>query len=263
MTKDTGRDDKTDFTPLRDLRRCITFLTRLPLPGTTTEMAGPLAEGAWAFPLAGLVVSVPAAVVYAIAVSLGLASLPAAVLCIACMVALSGALHEDGLADVADGFGGGGNRERKLAIMRDSRIGAYGVVVLVLSLAARITAIAAIASPAAVTGAVIAAAALSRATMTGAMYALPAARSDGLGAGAGKPSARIVIASLTLGFVIALAALDWKGADTALVAAVLGGGAVAFLARRQIGGHTGDVLGAVQQAAEIAILLSLAALMAS
>ncbi|MHA1108434.1 MAG: adenosylcobinamide-GDP ribazoletransferase [Alphaproteobacteria bacterium] len=249
-------------TALNELRHGLMFLTRLPLPGAAVENPAPLAKSAWAFPLAGLVVAVPAAVIYALTTSLGLSPLPASVLCLACMVALSGALHEDGLADLADGFGGGADREQKLEIMRDSRIGAFGVVALALTLAARIAAIAAIADAALVTGAVIAAAALSRASMACVMYALPAARDDGLGKGAGKPAGRAVIAAVTLAFVIALAALDWKGADAALAAAFIGAGAVALLARRQIGGHTGDVLGAAQQMAEIAILLTLAALMA-
>ncbi len=251
------------FTPLRQLRHGLMFLTRLPLPRHMDETPGALAESAWAFPVAGLVVAVPAAAIYALGATLGLSPLPAAVLCLACMVALSGALHEDGLADVADGFGGGADRARKLEIMRDSRIGAFGVVALVLSLAARIAAIASIADAALVTGAVIAAAALSRASMVCVMYALPAAREDGLGKAAGKPAGRAVIAAVTLAFIIALAALDWKGADAALVAALIGAGAVAVLARRQIGGHSGDVLGAAQQMAEVAILLTLAALMAA
>ncbi len=263
---DTGRDgdDDTGDGPsvVGDLRRCILFLTRLPLPGQRAVEPAPLAKCAWAFPVAGLVAAVPAAAVYGLAATAGLPPLPAAILCVACMVALTGALHEDGLADVADGFGGGGNKAEKLEIMRDSRIGGFGVIALTLCLAARITAIAAIAGPAAVTGAVIAAAVTSRAAMAGVLYALPPARTGGPGAAAGKPTARCVAMAVVLAFAISLAALDWIGADLAIVAALLVGGAVALLARRQVGGHTGDVLGAVQQAAEVAILLTLAAVMA-
>ncbi len=246
---------------LDDLRRCILFLTRLPLPGRPMVEPAPLARCAWAFPIAGLVAAVPAAAVYGLAAGAGLPPLPAAILCVACMVALTGALHEDGLADVADGFGGGNNKAEKLEIMRDSRVGAFGVIALVLCLAARIAAIAAIAGPASVTGAVIAAAVTSRAAMAAVLYALPAARSGGLGAGAGKPTRRGVAIAVVLAFAMSLAALDWVGADLAIVAALLAGGWVAWLARRQVGGHTGDVLGAVQQAAEVAILLTLAAIM--
>ncbi len=262
MAMDSDSDAGDGPVILADLRRCILFLTRIPLPGKRTVAAAPLAQCVWAFPVAGLVAAVPAAAVYGLAAYAGLPSLPAAILCVACMVALTGALHEDGLADVADGFGGGADKAAKLDIMRDSRVGAFGVIVLTLSIAARIAAIAALADPVAVTGAVIAAAAASRAAMAGALFALPAARDGGLGAGAGKPGARGVVMAVTLAFAISLAALDWRGADAAMVAAMAAGGAVAWLARRQVGGHTGDVLGAVQQAAEIAILLTLAAVMA-
>lgn len=271
MDSDTRSDPQIQTPVLGALRHAIMFLTRLRLPGGEPgsgpggeiDAPPPLGQSAWAFPLAGLVVAVPAAALYGLGIHFGLAAWPSAVLCVACMVALTGALHEDGLADTVDGFGGGADIPAKLEIMRDSRIGTFGVVALVLSLVARIAAIAAIADSAMVAGAVIAAAAASRAAMTMVLYALPAARGDGLGAAAGKPGGRGVVAAATLAFAVALAALDWQGADIAAVAALAGGGAVALFARRQLGGHTGDVLGAVQQAAEIAVLLALAAFMAS
>lgn len=261
---DTDRYKAYGAALLGDLRRCLVFLTRLPLPAPQQDEGPPppLARSVWAFPVVGVITAFAAGAVYAAAASAGLPPFAASVLCIAALVALTGALHEDGLADVADGFGGGGDREAKLEIMRDSRIGTYGVVALALALALRIAAVAAIAGPASVAVAVIAAAAASRAAMAAVLYALPAARRDGLGAGAGRPDARGVAIAAALAFAVSLAGLGWDGAALAMVAAAAGGGTVAYIASRQVGGHTGDVLGAVQQAAEIAVLLVLAAVMA-
>ena len=123
----------------------IHFLTRLPLPrheaaaapgATAAAGAGAtganLAQAAWAFPLSGFVVGLIAAITYAVADKLVLATWPAAALTLLATLLVTGALHEDGLADTADGFGGGDTRDQKLAIMRDSRIGTYGVCALII-----------------------------------------------------------------------------------------------------------------------------------
>ena len=133
----------------REIGASIAFLTRLPLPraapvGGTAHGEAELAQAVWAFPLAGLVVGVFGAGVYALALRLGLTSWPAAGLAVTTTLLLTGALHEDGLADTADGFGGGRTREDVLRIMRDHAIGAYGAVAIGLTLALKIAAIAAL-----------------------------------------------------------------------------------------------------------------------
>jgi len=117
-----------------ELKASLAFCTWLPFGRATAQPAKPLANAAWALPVAGFIIGLIGALVYALAHRLGLPAWPAATLSVAATLFITGALHEDGLADTADGFGGGTTREQKLDIMRDSRTGAYGVCALVLSL---------------------------------------------------------------------------------------------------------------------------------
>jgi adenosylcobinamide-GDP ribazoletransferase len=165
-------------------------------------------------------------------------------------------LHEDGLADTADGFCGGRDREEKLAILRDSRQGTYGVLAIVLSVLLRTAALAAIGDVIHAGLALIAAHAASRAALPAAMIGLTPARHDGLGAMAGTPRAGGAIAAALIGAATALAALGPVRGAIALCLAGVMVFATVELARRQIGGHTGDVLGAFQQVGEIVILLA-------
>ena len=116
----------------------------------------------WAFPVVGAVVGAIGGAVFWVCARLGMPPGVAAVWTLASMLLVTGALHEDGLADFADGLGGGRTRERKLEIMRDSRIGTFGGLALMLSLAARGTALATLAQPVRVVVALIVAAALGR-----------------------------------------------------------------------------------------------------
>src|SRR5262249_12873429 len=148
---------------------------------------GEVARASWALPLAGLLIGLAGGAIYFLAHSVGLTAGPAAALALATTVLLTGALHEDGLADTADGVGGGRTRDRKLEIMRDSRIGAYGACALFLSLIIRWSALAAIANPQAVLVTLCVAHAASRASLPAFMRLVPLARTDGLAAGAGQP----------------------------------------------------------------------------
>src|SRR5215472_11641834 len=139
-----------------ELNASILFLTRLRYGPAATAGGAAIAQGAWAFPIAGLIVGAIGALVYWLAHRLGLPPLPCAALSVAATMLVTGCLHEDGLADTIDGFGGGGTREQKLDIMRDSRIGTYGVCALVLSVLLRASALANL-SPALVVPALIAA----------------------------------------------------------------------------------------------------------
>lgn len=261
---------------LGDLRLALMLLTRLPLP--TCEPEGPedsaVARAAWIFPVVGLLVGAAGGGIFMLASHLGLGMASAALLAMGTQVLLTGALHEDGLADTADGFGGGRTRERKLEIMRDSRIGTYGVVALVLILSLRFTALQDIASNllsisdeldeaagqnSAVIIALIAAGALSRAAMAFVWYLLPPARSDGLAAGSGTVSFGSAVAAAIIAILIAFAALPGFAFIIACAAAALLALTVAALAQWQIRGHTGDVLGTAQQIAEVGVLLAIGA----
>jgi adenosylcobinamide-GDP ribazoletransferase len=243
-----------------DLKIGILFCTRLPLVHAAPIATGDLARASWAFPVAGALVGGAGAFVYWVAFAVGLSSPPAAALALAATLAVTGCLHEDGLADTADGFGGGRDRAGKLHIMRDSRIGTYGVCALVLSLILRWSALAAIARPASVAASLLAAHVAARAVLPGFMRLVPAARPDGLSADAGRPPPQAAAAAAVLGAAALWFVLGPVTGMVALVLVVAAGGAMASLSLRQIGGQTGDVLGAVEQVGEIVILLAAAAL---
>jgi adenosylcobinamide-GDP ribazoletransferase len=238
---------------LADTALCLLFFTRLPLPAIDLH-GRRLAEAIWAAPLAGLGVAILGGIVYAVAANLGLAAGPAAALTLAATMLATGCLHEDGLSDVADGFGGGATRERKLEIMRDSRIGAYGACALALAVLMRWSALSEFHTAGQVLAALIAAHAASRGLAGAFMHLLPPARGDGLSHDAGAVSAETAIAGAAIG-ALALLVLGPGGAVASLI--LLGLIFLAFraLCRRQIGGQTGDTVGALQQLAEIAILL--------
>ncbi|MGH7031285.1 MAG: adenosylcobinamide-GDP ribazoletransferase [Stellaceae bacterium] len=236
----------------------VAFLTRVPLAAPAKE-DWRLADSVWAFPLVGGGIGAIAAFAFLAGELLGLGDGAAALLAVLAGICVTGALHEDGLADTADGFFGGGDRGSRLAIMRDSRHGTFGVLALVLSVALRAAAIAHTGEAIYAGLALIAAHAVSRALLPAVMRALAPARADGLGAEAGRPSPAPLIVALAIGILIALAALGPVLGLAAFAVSAAAVGAVAVLARRLIGGYTGDVLGASQQVAEIVMLLAAAA----
>ena len=238
-----------------ELKASILFLTRLrygpakPVGGRSIALAG------WAFPIAGLVVGLIGALVYLLASRAGLPAWPAAALTVAATMAVTGALHEDGLADTADGFGGGNTRERKLEIMRDSRTGAYGVCALALSILLRVSALASLSAPGPVALALIAAHGAARAIMPVFMFFVPPARSDGLAAAAGQPARESTVAAAVLALLILVFCLGLVAGFAALILLAIVAAVLGWLSLAQIDGQTGDVLGAVEQVSEIAVLL--------
>lgn len=234
------------------------FLTRLPMR-VTSDDAPPIGTVAWAFPLVGLGLGLASGLVYSIGVGIGLSAWLAAAIAIAAQIGMTGALHEDGLADVADGFGGGHDPLSKLSIMRDSRIGAYGVLALILALAARIGALAALADGATVIAALMVSGAASRTGMATLMRTLPPAREDGLGHESGQPDSDALMIAFIVTIVASILLLGVGGGIAALIGAGAGALWIGWLARRQIGGQTGDVFGACQQTAEIACLCAIVA----
>jgi adenosylcobinamide-GDP ribazoletransferase len=224
-------------------------------PGDSSAPAATdLGRSLRAWPLVGLAVGCAGAIGFIILRELGLGSAVAAIAAIAMTVGATGALHEDGLADFADGLGGRDADER-LSIMRDSRIGAYGILALLLCLGLRAAALAEIATPGHAAAALIATEIAARGLTPLLLLYLSPARADGLGASLGTPSQETIATSAG---IAVLAALILIGPFAGLVALAAGAGAVfaiGSLARRRLGGYTGDVFGAAEQAAATMILL--------
>lgn len=242
---------------LRDVYVSVVFLTRLPAPGWTAAARHSLSSAMWAFPVAGALVAIVAGIVFAVFDAVGFPVAVSALMAVAASVIVTGGLHEDGVSDLADGVWGGTSPDGRLAIMSDSRIGAFGALALIVSVAARAAAIAALAEPLLVLGGLIAAGALSRAMMPAVMAFGKPAKPTGLGASAGKPDMPVWAGGLALGAALALVAAP-GGWLAALVAAAAGAALVGWFARRNLGGYTGDVLGGVQQVAEIFALALIA-----
>ncbi|MSU88371.1 adenosylcobinamide-GDP ribazoletransferase [Rhodobacteraceae bacterium 2CG4] len=234
----------------------LRFLTRLPVPaGGIGDWS--LARAARWFPLAGLVVGVLAGAAWWLASAIGLPPLAAAGLALTVQALLTGGLHEDGLADLADGLGSGAGRARALEIMRDSRIGAHGALALGLSLLLRTAALAALA-PAAGLAALAIANILSRAAISLSLGTLPYARPAGLAQDGRDHDPRALALTVGLACVAALLLGGLTGV-LAIAAAAIGWAAISWRLVRSLGGHTGDGLGATEQVVQAAVLLVLAA----
>jgi adenosylcobinamide-GDP ribazoletransferase len=250
MTPISGRwlEDRTE-----EFKASLAFCTRLPLASLQSPKG--IANAAWAFPVIGLIIGLIGALVYVLAHRLGVPAWPAATLSVAATLVVTGALHEDGLADTADGFGGGDSRQSKLDIMRDSRTGAYGVCALVLALLLRVGTLASFSDAYAVVWALIASHSAARATMVTLMWLLPPARGDGLSFAAGAPPGQGVAAAAVIALVVLLLCLHPARGFIAALVLIATIALMAWLAMRQIDGQTGDVLGATEQVGEIAVLL--------
>ncbi len=235
------------------------LLTRLPVGRLGGAGRPDLARSVWAFPVVGIVVGLLGGLAYWVPHRLHVPSFLSAAWVYVAILAATGAFHEDGLADSADGFGGGGTRQRKLEIMRDSRIGTYGAVALGLSLLIRIGAVAALEQPHPVLVALVAAAVAGRAGIIVPLLLLPPARADGMAAGLRDIPRWSTMLGLGLAGVVLLVLLPIGSAFSVAIAALVVSGGVAGLARRQIGGHSGDVLGAVEVIVECVTLTVLAA----
>ncbi len=243
---------------VRDLKVAAIFFTRVPIAHAGRLTLADLARAWRCVPLVGAAIGAAGGVVFAIAHLLGLPPLAAALLALATTALVTGALHEDGLSDFADALGGRDAAQR-LDIMRDSRIGAFGALALIFSVGLRAAALASMAEPGEGFLALVAAHALSRAALPAVMTALPAARRDGLGADTGAPERPALALALGVAAVLALAALGIGPGVAAMLAGCMAAMAITGMARRLVGGYTGDILGAVQQAAETAILLAITA----
>jgi len=244
---------------LRLFFTALQFFTRLPIPGWVGFDPAWLNQASRYFPLVGLVVAAITGATYA-AASLLLPAPVAVILSTAAGIYATGAFHEDGFADMCDGFGGGMTPERVLEIMKDSRIGAYGTIGTICLLALKLTTLSML-PPLATIGALFVAHPLSRLMATSLIWRLDYARAEGKA----KPlaqkmsGAEFLIAAVTAILpalaVVALHWLTWSALSAGVGLAVI---ATIWLARkfvRRIGGYTGDCLGAVQQVSEVMFYL--------
>lgn len=244
---------------ITDFTASLAFCTRLPLVHSAFAEGTDIARASWAFPLVGAGVGLLGGLVCWLAASMGLHPFLSGVLALGTTMFATGCLHEDGLADTADGMGGGATPQRKMEIMRDSGIGAYGAAALTLSMMLRAGAIASLPGPGLMASALFAAHAGSRAALPALMRTVPPARADGLSAQAGRPPFNSVVTAALIGIAALIIGLGFSGA---LIAAALVATATYIIGRlciAQIGGQTGDVLGALEQVSEILILLVAAA----
>ncbi len=243
-----------------DVPASLGLLSRLPI---RVDIAAASARGphsAWAYPLAGLVIAFCALALTSVALWFGLPAPLAAALFLAAQITLTGAMHEDGLADSFDGLWGGWTRDKRLDIMKDSHIGTYGVLSLGVSMLARWSALTLILSADA-WAALLAVAALSRAAMPCVMAVLPHARSNGLSHHVGRPLPITALIGAALAALFALIMPDTPALLlilTVIATTILW----AKIAQSKIGGQTGDILGATQQLTEVTALMVLAASLA-
>ena len=247
------------------------FFTRIRVPKSTRYSDDVLNRASLWFPLVGWIVGAVVAAVAALA-DWRLTPLVAAVLSTAAGLLLTGAFHEDGLADAADGFGASRDPTRILAIMKDSRIGTYGAAALTLALMLKVACVAALLDDSGVAGLVrgghpvlllVIAHALSRTTSIALLATLPYVRAD-LDAKAKPLATRLSPARLAgvivLGVLpIAVVGASWRLLVVPVVAVGVHLSARSYLLRR-LGGYTGDCLGATQQIAELAIYVTILAL---
>jgi adenosylcobinamide-GDP ribazoletransferase len=236
------------------LRSAMAFLTVLPV--ATSEGAPGERLGRAYFPAIGAVVGLLSAGVFAF-LDAFTTPLLAAVAATAALALLTGALHLDGLADSADGLFGGGDVARRLEVMRDPRLGSFGTVALVLVLVGEIAAIASM-SPGRAAAALVIAGALSRLAMLFVITLVPYVRASGLGVAARDSSHRAVDLALGSAFAAAACLLDWRRALLAVCLVAVTALAVVVLARRRLGGATGDVYGATAELSMLAALIAFA-----
>lgn len=257
----TKNDIEQPLAQVSDITASVGLLSRLPVSVDFVAAKSRGAASAWAFPLAGMVIASIVGFVASLLIDGGVSYQITAGLILGVQILITGAMHEDGLADSADGLWGGWDKDRRLEIMKDSRIGTYGVLALGLSLLIRWGALSAILASGTIYAPLLAAAAVSRLPMLVLMTLLPNARGNGLSASVGRPSKD----TLALGSVVTLVATvlltGWGFVPLTLFASIATL-VCALVAKKKIGGQTGDILGATQQVVEMTALITLASWLA-
>lgn len=237
---------------IRSLRSAMAFLTVLPV---ATAEGGPGDRlGRAFFPAVGALVGLCAAAVFAVMSSFS-TPLVAAAAATATLAVLTGALHLDGLADAADGLFGRGDAAQRLDVMRDPRLGSFGTAALALVLVGDIAALSAM-SPGRALAALVIAGALSRLAMLWLMAFVPYVRPSGLGLVAWDPSHRRLDLVVGSSLALIMCLLDWRRTLVALPLVALAAVGMALLARRKLGGATGDIYGATSELGQLVALIA-------
>jgi adenosylcobinamide-GDP ribazoletransferase len=248
---------------VEEIGLAFALLTRFRIPTFQIRSSATYASAFWAFPIVGAVVGVMAATVFWLCMTVGLSIVVSAILTVTAMILMCGGLHEDGFSDFWDGIGGGRTRERKLAIMRDSRQGAYGALAVALMLALQIVLLTDIYIRGGISACLtvlVASEAAARGAIAIPCLVIKPARGDGLGTvmqSAGKSTLWI---GLMIGAAIALVLMLQIGI-VLIIGALAGAGVIAALAARHLGGFTGDVLGATVVMARLSGLCFAAAVL--
>ena len=258
------KTNRETFLWVHDIVAALGLLSRLPVAVKADLASERSALATWAYPVVGLILGGLGLMFFAILHLLGLPTFVSVILLIGLQIVLTGAMHEDGLADCADGFWGGWTKERRLEIMKDSHIGVYGVTAIGLALLLRVSALGAVTSSPLMAFGLIVGGSVSRSAMVVVMYGLPNARGGGLSQSVGRPpisamwtaigiaGAATMAMGLLIGHILGVLVVFGTAAVTTV--------ACAMIAKRKISGQTGDVLGATQQVTEVAILIALSAL---
>lgn len=234
-----------------DVVNAASLLTILPIPVDHKVAGARAAQSVWAYPLVGAGLGAMAAILANIAGYLGASNGIAAGLALAVLAVSTGAMHEDGLADCADGLGGGRDKDRRLQIMKDSRIGAFGAVALGIALLMRWSTLEGLSMAGNLFWPLIAVGAISRLPMVLVMFFMAPARRDGLAADVGLPPPNTIAAAAGIAVLIGFICLGW-GVLPMMFWALIAPVPLLLAAQKLIGGQTGDVLGGTQQLAEIA-----------
>ncbi len=257
----------------QDIRIAFAFLTRIPVPYPVNNEGKPiersLAEASWAFPFVGILVGACGSLVMVLSDTLNLPVYVSALLAITTTIFITGALHEDGLADVADGFGGSHDRDRKLEIMKDSTVGSYGALALCISILLRTILLGGlldwgsmdqvqgeVSYPSLAIAIIIAAHIIGRGYAPLIMTHLPLARTGGLAAVARKPKLRSSYGGFFITILFVFSLLPTLPAIIILSSPLLVIILFSWLSMKQVGGYTGDVLGAAVQLCEITVYLA-------
>ena len=251
--------DKRPLVDLLDVPASIGLLTRLPVrvDGEWATQRG--AAAAWAYPIVGLIVGCIAVIGMIVSTAMGLNAQVTALIGVATLTIITGAMHEDGLADTTDGLWGGWDPAQRLKIMKDSYIGTYGVLAIVFSLVMRWLLLTELVEMDAGTT-LIGAAMLSRTAMVGVMTWLPNARNNGLSRKVGRPSRRIAGIAVGIAIIGAMGFIGDLAVGAIIVVGIVATGCGA-IANAKIGGQTGDILGAVQQITETSVMLYLVSIL--
>ena len=247
--------------PISQFAEALTFLTRYPLPRRLFSRQPAGAKAAWAFPIAGVLAAALPALFLAALLAVAAGPLLAALLALTVYALVTGGLHQDGLADSADGLLGGRDRGHALEIMKDSRIGSFGVLALMFLTGIKAASLADISGSGDAPAMFVAAAAVGRAAMVFHWHALPAARTDGVARRLGQPAVTetaLAILSAIVVMLLAGGAIDpIRAMGIAALATALTTGLFSVFVRRRIAGHTGDTLGATAEIGETTFLTAL------